>query len=162
MSYYKHLTNITDVIGYTYDGAIYCPTCVPKTTIGQDVPAPLFEADADDLGDECDGCYTHIGNREYRCGECGGATDGVYAVDYVGALCDDCCQPYMDADAAELDATVTWSMAPCGGIRINVYADDPDDPDYEYPYLAEVLVLCGPADRHTLEYAKARGQGRAY
>jgi hypothetical protein len=162
MSYYKSLTDVDAIIGYSYNGDAYCPTCVPKTTIGQDVPAPLFESDAGSLADECGKCYTHIGDCDYYCGECGDATAGVYAVDDVGALCGGCAQPYIDADAADLGAAASWATTAGGGILISAHADNPDEPEYDYPYLATMLVLGGPADRYTIEHAIKRGQGKAY
>jgi hypothetical protein len=153
------LTSITDVIAYTYNGDIYCADCQPKgdNNPNNDQPQPVFAEQSGDLAEQCATCYTHIGDCDYYCAECGTATDGIYAVNCIGIYCHKCAELPISEDAATLGVDVEWRTAPAGGIVITAR---PADPDIEWPYLADILTLGGPADIYTIRRAIERGTGR--
>lgn len=51
-----------DIVGYVYEGEIYCPDCLPETPAMDEYP-PIF------AGDEAVDCPMH-------CGECGALIEG--------------------------------------------------------------------------------------
>jgi len=58
---YRHCA---EVIGYAYDGELYCPTCVPRHT-DEALESPVFLGDEyPHCGDVCGACLEYLDGHE--------------------------------------------------------------------------------------------------
>ena len=91
-----------DILGYAYDGALYCSECLPCET-DSDLCSPYCASDVEDWTsvEQCDACGGDLFEADIpTCDQCGEETRTLYqrGVDHLCVRCYDPEPPSVDGD----------------------------------------------------------------